>query len=121
MTTPGLQAHYLRCEHRRNPLGVDAARPRLSWILESEERGQKQSAYQILVAGNEDDLRAEENLLWDSGKIASDRTLEVEYKGQEPRSGSRCSWKVRVWDGRGTPSPYSVVAVWEMGLLEASD
>ena len=42
----------LRCEYRVNPAGIDEAQPRLSWQLESSERGQKQTAYQILVASN---------------------------------------------------------------------
>ncbi|MDQ3286150.1 MAG: hypothetical protein M3P92_10715, partial [Actinomycetota bacterium] len=74
MTTAVLQAKHLKCEHRRNPLGVDTACPRLSWVLDSEGRGQKQSAYQVLVAGSEEDLRTEENVLWDSGKVTSDRS-----------------------------------------------
>ncbi|MCA1729966.1 MAG: glycoside hydrolase family 78 protein [Actinobacteria bacterium] len=121
MTTPTLQANHLSCEHRCNPLGVDVGWPRLSWVLESERRDQKQSAYQILVAGSEEDLQTEENLLWDSGEVASDRSVGIEYGGQEFHSGSRCLWKVRVWDGLGNPSPYSNPAMWEMGLLETSD
>lgn len=49
----GLVPAKLRCEYRENPLGIDVAKPRLSWTLESgdqkiEDRGQKQSAYQVL-------------------------------------------------------------------------
>ncbi|MCX6964504.1 MAG: hypothetical protein NTW41_04040, partial [Verrucomicrobia bacterium] len=45
----------LRCEYRENPLGIDVENPRLSWIIEErsqrpEVRGQKQTAYQVLVA-----------------------------------------------------------------------
>ncbi len=69
--TPVLRVNRLRCEHRRGRLRLDAVRPRLSWILESEERDQTQTAYQLLVAGSEEDLRAEEDLLWDRGKISS--------------------------------------------------
>jgi hypothetical protein len=69
--TPVLRVNRLRCEHGRGPLGLDTVRLRLRGILESEERDQTQSAYQVLVAGSEEDLRAEENLLWDSGKISS--------------------------------------------------
>ncbi|HVV71288.1 MAG TPA: hypothetical protein VHI52_07295, partial [Verrucomicrobiae bacterium] len=42
----------LRCEYRTNPMGLDIVHPRLSWILSSEERGEKQTAYQILVASS---------------------------------------------------------------------
>jgi len=47
----------LRCEYRDNPLGIDAAKPRLSWTMnagtqKTEARGQKQTAYQVLVASS---------------------------------------------------------------------
>ncbi|MEJ7815221.1 MAG: glycoside hydrolase family 78 protein, partial [Rubrobacter sp.] len=84
-------------------------------------RGQTQSAYRVLVAGNEEDLVAEEKLLWDSGRVESGRTVGVEYGGEALRSGLHCVWKVCVWDGAGNPSPYSPPAVFESGLLETSD
>jgi alpha-L-rhamnosidase len=111
----------LKCEYRIDPLGIDERSPRLSWALESEGRGRVQVAYRILVAGSEEDLEAEENLLWDSGRVEAGRTIGVEYEGEALRSGLRCVWKVRVWDGAGDPSPYSGVAVFETGLLERSD
>src|SRR5215213_11096481 len=120
MTTAAMRPVLLRCEFRTNPLGIDERVPRLSWLLESEGRNQRQSAYRILVAGSEEDLEAEENLLWDSGRVESGRTIGVEYEGEALRSGLRCVWKVRVWDGAGDPSPYSGVAVFETGLLERS-
>jgi alpha-L-rhamnosidase len=111
----------LRCEYRVDPLGVDERVPRLSWALESEGRGQVQSAYRILAARSEEDLESEENLLWDSGWVESSRCVGVEYEGEALRSGSRCLWKVRVWDEAGDPSSYGGPAVFEMGLLERSD
>ena len=67
----------LRCEYLENPLGIDATRPRLSWIIESDQRAWKQTAYQVLVAGDEDKLRAGQGDLWDSGKVASDETVQI--------------------------------------------
>lgn len=52
-----LKVERLRCEYLVNPLGVDSAQPRLSWTLDSKERGQVQTAYQILVASSPDALR----------------------------------------------------------------
>ena len=46
----------LRCEYRENPRGIDVTAPRLSWIVESSQRGQKQTAYHILVATDETTL-----------------------------------------------------------------
>src|SRR5919107_2600908 len=111
----------LRCEYRADPLGIDERAPRLSWALESEGRGQVQSAYRVLVARSEEDLESEENLHWDSGRVESDRSVCVEYEGEALRLGSRCVWKVRVWDGAGGSSPYSHPGVFEAGLLERSD
>src|SRR5215211_4607477 len=121
MVQSALRPVGLRCEYRVDPLGIHERSPRLSWALESEGRNQIQSAYRVLVAGSERDLEAEENLLWDSGRVESGRTIGVEYAGEALRSGSRCVWKVRVWDGAGDPSPYGGPSVFEMGLLERSD
>src|SRR5919107_2334376 len=121
MATSDLKPVGLKCEYRIDPLGIGERAPRLSWELQSEGRGQVQSAYRILVAGNEEDLEAEENLLWDSGRVESDRTIGVEYGGEELRSGSQCVWKVRVWDGTDNPSHHSRPGVFETGLLEESD
>jgi alpha-L-rhamnosidase len=117
----GLRPVGLECEYRTDPLGIGERSPRLSWTLESEGRNQTQSAYRVLVAGNEEDLEAEENLLWDSGRVESGRTIGVEYEGETLRSGSQCVWKVCVWDGAGDASPHSPPAVFETGLLERSD
>ncbi len=121
MTTAAIRPVRLRCEYRTNPLGIGERVPRLSWALESDERDQVQSAYRVVVAGSEEDLEAEENLLWDSGRVESDHSVGIEYEGEGLRSGSRCVWKVRVWDGSGNPSPYGEPALFETGLLERSE
>ena len=48
----------LRCEYLENPLGIDAASPHLSWQSDSAERNWKQSAYQVLVASNNETLQS---------------------------------------------------------------
>jgi len=67
-----LSVAALRCEYRENPLGIDIARPRLSWELRDERRGARQSAYQIQVATDEAALHKGAADLWNSGKVASD-------------------------------------------------
>jgi alpha-L-rhamnosidase len=110
-----------RCEYRENPLGIDVTAPRLSWIVESTQRGQKQTAYHVLVAGDEAILRQDQGDLWDSGKVQSDETTAIVYAGKPLRSHQRCYWKVQVWDKDGTPSSWSKPALWSMGLLEPAD
>ena len=116
-----LRPHYLRCECRVNPLGIGVTRPRLSWLLQSEERGQRQTAYQVLVASAPERLSEGRADLWDSGKVVSSDTIAVVYKGKPLTSGLRCYWKARVWDAQGRPSDWSPTAYWSMGLLKPAD
>ncbi len=112
----------LRCEYMVNPLGIDAAYPRLSWMLKGEGRNQRQEAYQIRAATTREGL--DDNGLpdlWDSGKVESNAIL-VEYGGRRLGSGERCCWQVRVWDNNNAqPGPYSEPAFFEMGLLSSED
>jgi alpha-L-rhamnosidase len=119
----GLVPADLRVEYRQDPLGVDVARPRLSWILQAtdpNERGQRQTAYQVLVASSPELLRADKGDLWDSGKVASDQSIHVVYEGKPLGSRMFCHWKVRVWESGGKASGWSEPAKWSMGLLERS-
>jgi alpha-L-rhamnosidase len=111
----------LICEYQTNPLGIDISNPRLSWILEQnnqKDRGQKQTAYHILVASSQEKLAKDEGDLWDTGKIASDQSRQVEYNGKPLPSRTKCFWKVMTWDKNRLPSPWSEPAYWSMGLLE---
>ena len=119
-----LPATDLRCEYRRNPLGIDTSKPRLRWALEASDpkvRGLKQTAYQILVASSEERLRNDQGDLWDTGRVESDMSIQVPYEGNRLASGTRVWWKVRVWGNTGKPSAWSKPAFWSMGLLEAED
>ncbi len=111
----------LRCEYLTNPLGIDVVKPRLSWITESEQRGQRQTAYAVLVASTPGILEKGSGDLWESGKVPSDQSIQMEYGGKPLQSGTRCYWKVRTWDKDGKPSVWSKPALWTMGLLEPKD
>ncbi len=116
-----IAATDLRCEYRSEPLGIDAERPRLSWVLASGRRGEVQTAYRVLVASSPEALAAERGDLWDSGRVASAESLSVAYAGVPLRSGQRCHWMVRVWDREGRPSDWSSAGSWEMALLRPED
>jgi len=111
----------LRCEYAANPLGLDVTNPRFSWILKSEKRGQMQSAYRIMVASSEKNLKKNHADLWDSGKVASDKSVNVTYQGKPLSSGQKCWWKVICWGKQGKVSTSSAPATFEMGLLKKSD
>ncbi len=114
-------ATNLRCEYRTDPLGIDAANPRLSWTIESDKRGERQTAYQILAASTSELLSQEQGDLWDSGRVESDQTAHVVYAGKPLASRMQCFWKVRAWDKDGNPSAWSKPASWTMSLLRPED
>ena len=116
-----MKPNFLRCEYLANPLGIDVRNPRLSWILESEARNQRQTAYQILIASSEDLLQNNEGDLWDSTKIESDQSIQINYQGEPLKSRMFCYWKVRVWDKDNQVSDWSEPAFWSMGLCESED
>ena len=67
--TSPLEPVDLRCEYLRDPLGIDAARPRLSWALRGGARGERQSAYRVVVATTVEKALAGTGDLWDSGEV----------------------------------------------------
>ena len=73
-TAFALAIKNLRCEYLTNPKGIDVLQPRLSWLLDSDRRGEKQTAYQVVVTTSQGEW-------WDSGKVQSDQSIQVEYAG----------------------------------------
>ena len=114
-----LEVSRLRCEYRAKPEGIDVVSPRLNWIVTSSQRGQKQTAYQILVASSPSVLAGGQGDIWDSGKVMSDQTLHVPYGGSALSSYQQCWWKVRAWDAAGRPTEWSKAGYWSMGILSA--
>jgi len=96
LSASALEIRNPRCEYRVNPLGIDAAHPRLSWELSSDQRGMVQESYRILVASAPDLLNRNQGDLWDSGIVQSDRSIQVQYAGKKLESKTLCHWKVLV-------------------------
>ena len=100
----GITTKQLHCEYTANPIGIDTTEPRFTWILKSTRRAQMQSAYHILVASTEEKLKANIGDKWDSGKVVSDKSVNILYQGKSLSSSEKCYWKVRIWDKNGKPS-----------------
>ncbi len=120
-STDSIRVVNPQCENRIDPLGIDALSPRLSWNSESSFRNKKQSAYQIIVSDTHESLANDKGNLWDTNKVNSDRSIQIQYQGKPLSSEMTCYWKVRVWDEKGNVSGWSNPAHWEMGLLNLSD
>ena len=67
----------LSCESLQEPLGMDVARPRLSWKLSDPRRGAKQTAYQIQVASANAKLDSDQPDVWDSGRVSAGASRNV--------------------------------------------
>ncbi len=87
-----VEVNDLRCEYVPRLQGLDHQSPSFGWVLESKQRGQKQTAYQIVVSNSEG------NLMWDSGKVESSESSHVKYAGKQLKSSSDYYWKVKVWN-----------------------
>ncbi|MEX2373772.1 MAG: family 78 glycoside hydrolase catalytic domain, partial [Dehalococcoidia bacterium] len=111
----------LRCEHLRDPLGVDSAAPWLSWRLPATDRAVEPVACQVRVAGSVAALQQGHADVWDSGWCTAEAVGAVSYGGPPLVSRQRCWWQVRVRVAEGDESAWSVPAWWEMGLLDADD
>jgi alpha-L-rhamnosidase len=114
-------ASDLRCDYRVHPLDIDNLHPCLGWILRSDRRAERQTAYQILVATRLDRLTPEHADLWNSGKVHSSNSVAAPYQGKALTTGAICYWKVRAWDKSDKAGPWSGYTSWEMGLLSPQD
>lgn len=112
-----VRVEQLRCEHLRNPIGIGAQQPRLSWKLVSDRNGEVQTAYEIRAASSLSGLQGNHPALWDPGKIVSDQSVLVAWGGKPLASRSRVFWQVRVWGKNDRRSPWSHAASFELGLL----
>lgn len=116
-----LQLTNLRCDYRTNPLGVDNAKPRLSWQIHSAKKNVLQTAYRILVSDDSLLLHKNAGNIWDSKKLMSDQSIQVAYAGNPLLAAKNYYWKVMVWDNQMQTSGWSKMATWQTGLLQKSD
>jgi alpha-L-rhamnosidase len=105
----------LTTEYAHNPLGIDVMAPRLSWKLVGNRRGTMQQSYQIKVS------TGDKKLIWDSGLIKKDESIQITYAGPALQSKKRYYWQVQVKDNYGNTSAWSERSFWQMGLLNKDD
>ena len=89
----------LRVEYLEGPLTVDSPAPRFSFALEHPQRAQAQTAYQIRVAD-----AATGSLMWETGKVAGNRSLNLRYAGAPLASDADYVWNASYWDSAGERS-----------------
>ena len=105
----------IRFEHRRNPLGVGTAIPRISWHIQTPQENWRQTAYQLRKVSSEGEV------LHTSERISTQESVLVPWPFNPLISREICGIQVRVWDQDGTPTPWSPAAFLETGLLATED
>lgn len=88
----------LICNHSVNPIVIDG-KPSFSWKLTSPVRGDRQTAYEIVVSRKP--AIGPADVIWNSGKINSSQSTNVVYGGPELSAATRYWWNVKVWDRDG--------------------
>ena len=113
-----LTPNRLRVEYMVEPRGVDEPQPRFSWALASDDRGQAQTAYQIVVKSED----AGSTVVFDSGKVMSNRSTNVVLalpaaaSGHQFNATTQYSWAVTAWDSAGVKGPASAPAHFSTGV-----
>ncbi len=113
----------LMCELLRDPAKaiITDPKPEFSWIVNDSSRGAVQTGYQILVSSNPATLDQNRADMWDSGKVLSAQSVNIEYEGQELLPDHSYWWKVRTWDGRDQPAPCSTPQEFKTGKFARTD
>lgn len=88
----GVQLSNLQVEYTETPLGIDVEKPRFSWQMRTPKKMQSQTAYQIIVTDEKQEV------VWNSGKVASDISLNIYYEGKPLKAETQYIWHVKVWD-----------------------
>src|SRR6185437_13381168 len=111
---------HLQTEHRPGPLGVDVASPRFAWQSDAKSSNWMQQSYEINVGTDEQTVRSGKGEVWDSGRVSSQDSVDIAYRGPALHARTRYYWAVRVWDNKGRDEQ-SAPAWFETGFLSPTD
>ena len=107
-----LEVSHLKTMAYRNPIGIDVVEPTFSWVLTSDQRGVVQETYSIRIATD----RNFQDIVWQSGTISSQESVDVPAKGFSTSPRTRYYWQVSVTDNKGNTATSAENAYFETGL-----
>jgi alpha-L-rhamnosidase len=96
----------LSCEFLLHPerAVIYDLRPEFGWECGREAKAYRQSAFRVVVQ-----QVGSAKAVWDSGKVESSASVNVEYDGPALEPGGEYQWKVRVWNDKKLTSDWSPV------------
>jgi alpha-L-rhamnosidase len=95
----------LMVDLRDSPTGIIPERAGLSWIAPFSSQG-GQRAYQLQAASTRSAL-LKGHADYDSGRIEGTSSASIPWPKPVIERDGHCFWRVRIWDGRNTPSAWS--------------
>ena len=108
-----MKLYDLRTEYRENPIGLTDKAPRFSWKMESEEKDTLQTAYEIKVTDENG------NVVWNSGKKASDQSVLISYEGEKLADEMLYKVEVSVADNHGNVE--AIEGTFETGIFDNTE
>lgn len=81
--------------------------PEFAWIYQPSRRDDSQSAYRIIVSSAPLLAGSGTGDVWDSGKVVSGQSVNVELGGPALTAGGKYWWRVRTWDAAGKTGGWS--------------
>lgn len=84
--------------------------PAFSWELKAAAKAQKQTAYQLLISDNIKQLDQDTGNVWNSGKVAAEKSTGILFRGIALKPNTVYYWKVKVWNNRNEVSSFSSTA-----------
>lgn len=97
ISTAAIGVNGLTTEYMTEPVGIDVSRPRFGWKMNSNQYGSRQIAYRLMIATSEEDM-IHGDYFFDTGRVDSDKSVDVGYTGQALAAITRYYWQVQIWD-----------------------
>ncbi|RZK80204.1 MAG: alpha-L-rhamnosidase [Pedobacter sp.] len=89
--------------------------PYFSWIVPGTGQNTRQMAYHIVVSDDAKLLTQSKGNLWDSGKVKSNQSVAVAYKGAALKAGKTYYWRVKSYTNKSNTAEWSEVKAFTMG------
>lgn len=111
----------LTVEQKNEPIGIAAKKPQFGWLIQTDDQGYEQSAWQIQVASSKEKLDEGTADVWDSEKVTSSEQQFIPYEGTALQSAQPYFWRVKIWSAEEKESAWSDPSVFATALLDSSE
>lgn len=91
----------MTCEYEEDAMALPGKNIRFGWQLISSINETMQTAYQIEVQNEQ------QQLIWNEGKVMSAHSQLISYQGEPLLSGQKYAWRLKVWDNHQNETKWS--------------